>query len=190
MALLINHSEKWAFLHIPKTGGNSLSEILSTIKGTEFVTTHNDLSAFGNIEDYFIFTFVRNPFTRLASWYHHELRMGCNKNFDNFIKSIFEHNFLYFPQTFFLNNNKTEKRNISFIGRYENYSNDINFLFKKLGHPTPRIPHLNKNTIYERHPNLNQQKYYKSLYKEDWIKDWVRAKYKDDFQNFNYELDI
>ena len=43
------------FIHIPKTGGNSLSEILLTIKGTEFVTTHNDLSAFGNIENYFIF---------------------------------------------------------------------------------------------------------------------------------------
>ena len=85
MALL---TDKFLFLHIPKTGGNSLSEILLTIKGTEFVTTHNDLSAFGNIEDYFIFTFVRNPFTRLASWYHHELRMGCDKNFGNFIKSI------------------------------------------------------------------------------------------------------
>ena len=38
--------------------------------------------------------------------------------------------------------------------------------------------------------SIFQQKYYKSLYKEDWIKDWVRVKYKDDFQNFNYELDI
>ena len=112
------------------------------------------------------------------------------KTFGNFIKTIFEHNFLYYPQTFFLNNNKTEKRNISFIGRYENYLNDVNSLFKKLGHPTPRIPHLNKNSIYERHPTLNQHKYYKSLYREDWIKDWVRTKYKDDFQNFNYELDI
>jgi len=113
-----------------------------------------------------------------------------DKNFGNFIKSIFEHNFLYFPQTFFVNNNKTEKRSISFIGRYENYSNDVNLLFKKLGHPTPKIPHLNKNSIYERHPNLNQHKYYKSLYREDWIKDWVITKYKNDFQTFNYELDI
>ena len=80
MALLINHSEKWAFLHIPKTGGNSLSEILSTIKGTEFVTTHNDLSAFGNIEDYFIIGFVfRNQLRKSVPNLLDGFKLFCDK---------------------------------------------------------------------------------------------------------------
>ena len=44
--------------------------------------------------------------------------------------------------------------------------------------------------LWERHPNLNTYKLYKQYYNEEWMKDWVREKYKNDFTLFNYELDI
>ena len=35
MALLVNRINKWAFIHIPKTGGTSVSSILEGVNGTE-----------------------------------------------------------------------------------------------------------------------------------------------------------
>ena len=52
------------------------------------------------------------------------------------------------------------------------------------------IPHLNRHELYTNHPNMDFNNYYCKLYTEDWMKDWVREKYKDDFKIFNYELDI
>jgi len=72
LSLLINRSKKWGYLHIPKTGGTSISSVLTEIEGTKTIIVHDSIRAFNNIEDYFIFTIVRNPFTRLASAFFHE----------------------------------------------------------------------------------------------------------------------
>jgi hypothetical protein len=190
VGLLINHKYKWAYIHIPKTGGTSITEILSQVDGTETIMSHGTINELGNIEDYFIFTFVRNPFTRLASWYDHIQRDTKSQSFSNFLKSIDTLDYLYFPQTYFTNHGKTDKKKISFVGKYENFSNDLNFVFKKLNINNTAIPHLNKNSMWEIHPNLNTQKLYKFYYNDGWMKEWVREKYKDDFKIFNYELDI
>ena len=50
----------------------------------------------------------------------------------NFLKSIDTLDYLYFPQTYFTNHGKSDKKKISFVGKYENFSNDLNFVFKKL----------------------------------------------------------
>ena len=190
MGLLINHKYKWAYIHIPKTGGSSITEILSNIDGTETIMSHGTINELGNIEDYFIFTFVRNPFTRLASWYDHTKRDGKSQSFSNFIQRIDSLHYLYFPQTYFTNHGKTNTKKISFVGKYENFNDDLKSVLKKLNINNINIPHLNKNLMWETHPNLNSDKLYKFYYNDIWMKDWVREKYKDDFKFFNYELDI
>lgn len=78
---------------------------------------------------------------------------------------------------------------ISFIGKYENLKKDVSKVFHRLG-INQNIPHLNRHSIYDKHPHLKQEKYYKSFYTEDWMKDWVRERYKDDFKIFDYDMDI
>ena len=190
MSSIVNHLNKWAFLHIPKTGGSSLSKILLEQTGSEEISPHTDLGSMGDIDDYFIFTIVRNPFTRFASAYQQRVREGFNQHFSDFIESIYEFDFWYYPQTYFFNHNKTSNRIISHICRYENYENDIKVLLNKLNIPFSNIPHDNKNPIYNKHPNLKQQEYYRVLYTNVWTKKWILDKYKDDFKFFNYELDI
>ena len=129
MSLLINRSKEWGFIHIPKTGGTSLREVLLKSDGTEYVSkSHNHIGKFENIKDYFIFCMVRNPFTRLASAYYHDVRNNGFKTFEKFINSIYKNDYLYFPQSYFIQNGSTEDKKISFIGRYENFINDVNFL--------------------------------------------------------------
>ena len=74
MSLLLNRVQKWAYIHIPKTGGTSLTNILNKIEGTETIAVHDSIRALTNVSNFFIFTIVRNPYTRIASAYSHRLR--------------------------------------------------------------------------------------------------------------------
>ena len=52
MSLLINRTHKWVYIHIPKTGGSSISHILNTVEGTESISTHGSiLEVKDNISD-------------------------------------------------------------------------------------------------------------------------------------------
>ena len=189
MSLLLNRFNKWAFIHIPKTGGTSINHVLKKDKETEVITGHDSLRILTDVSDYYIFTIIRNPFTRIASGYNAECRKWGYVEFGDFLKKVNENDSWYLPQVFYINAGKLEDRKITFIGRYENYINDVNKIFSKIN-VTEEIPHLNRNPIYDRQPSLNQEKYYKFLYTEEWMKDWVRERYSNDFKIFNYDMDI
>lgn len=190
MALLISHSNKWGFIHIPKTGGTTLTHILQKNHNCEILTGHDSVRII-DASNYFLFTFVRNPFTRIQSAFYHGVRKGLYKNdFSNFLLNSNENDLWLLPQTYYINAGKQSDKQVSFIGKYENFSNDLIKVMNKLNIENFEIPHLNKNPLYDRQPNLNQDKYYKLLYEEEWQKDWVRERYKDDFKQFNYELEI
>ena len=105
MSLLINRSKKWGFIHIPKTGGTSITSVLQNVKGTEYVTkAHNHIGKFENIKDYDIMCFVRNPYTRFASAYYHQTRKDGWISINKFIENIDLNDYLYFPQSYFTNN--------------------------------------------------------------------------------------
>ena len=189
MGLVINHSKKFGFVHIPKTGGTSITHILKKSNGTEGIAIHDSTRLLTNVDDYFIFTFVRNPFTRLTSSYFHVCRQEGFVSFGDFIKNINLKDMWYFPQSYYINSSRENDNKISFIGKYENFTNDVNYVLKTIGFKYP-IPHLNRHPLYEKHPNLKQQNYYKYIYTEEWMKDWVRERYENDFKIFNYELDF
>lgn len=190
MALLINRTDNWAFVHIPKTGGTTITNILLNQPNTERRTGHDSMRVI-DTDNLFIFTFVRNPFTRIASAFLHGVRDGQYKNdFTWFLNNSNNKDLWLLPQTYYVNSGKTETKQISYIGKYENFENDLNKVLTKLNMLDTKIPHDNRNPIYDKLPNLNQEKYYKEYYTEEWMKDWVRERYKDDFKQFNYELEI
>jgi hypothetical protein len=191
LSLLINRSKKWGFIHIPKTGGTSITSVLQNVKGTEYVTkAHNHIGKFENIKDYDIMCFVRNPYTRFASAYYHQTRKDGWISINKFIENIDLNDYLYFPQSYFTNNGSSEDKKVTFIGRYENFINDFNLIMKKIGKTGHSIPHYNRNSIYDKHPNLNQHDFYKHIYNDTDVKNWVEKRYSNDFKIFNYGMDI
>ena len=191
MSLLINRSKKWGFIHIPKTGGTSITSVLQNVKGTEYVTkAHNHIGKFENIKDYDIMCFVRNPYTRFASAYYHQTRKDGWISINKFIENIDLNDYLYFPQSYFTNNGSSEDKKVTFIGRYENFINDFNLIMKKIGKTGHSIPHYNRNSIYDKHPNLNHHDFYKHIYNDTDVKNWVEKRYSNDFKIFNYGMDI
>tara|TARA_B110000483_G_scaffold232846_1_gene300946 strand:+ start:985 stop:1557 length:573 start_codon:yes stop_codon:yes gene_type:complete len=75
------HTDKWAFMHIPKTGG--MNFIKRSNVRDEVTNRHIDLPKFwvhkplqywidqGFLDKQYLFTFVRNPYDRLVSLYNH-----------------------------------------------------------------------------------------------------------------------
>tara|TARA_Y100001949_G_scaffold95857_1_gene80930 strand:+ start:779 stop:1528 length:750 start_codon:yes stop_codon:yes gene_type:complete len=74
LVIMINHEEKFIFLHIPKTGGTSIEHILTRKESTEG-SRHYSIKKLGlnkqECDKYKIFVVLRNPFTRIASTYNH-----------------------------------------------------------------------------------------------------------------------
>jgi hypothetical protein len=190
LALLVSHENKWGYIHIPKTGGTSITQVLKKTNECITITGHDSLRIL-DVHDYFLFTFVRNPFTRIQSAFYHGVRHGLYKNdFSDFLLNANTNDLWLLPQSYYINAGKTENKKISFVGKYENFEKDFIQLMLLLKIKDYEIPHLNRNPLYNKHPNLNQEKYYKLLYTEEWQKDWVRERYKDDFKQFDYELEI
>jgi len=70
---MINHKKKFIFLHIPKTGGVSIGQTLNQLSDVytpyEGFNIHYDVFDKDLFKDYFVFTFVRNPWDRFYSLY-------------------------------------------------------------------------------------------------------------------------
>ena len=128
--------------------------------------------------NYFIFTFIRNPYDRLISGYSY-----CNKfniSFNNFINNIpkfncwiYWHSFM--PQIRHIVNEKGENK-INYIGKYENLYEDFNEVLNKLGF---KIVH--KNMVKNKSKHDHYLKYY-----NDNNKLKINKILDDDLKNFDY----
>lgn len=190
---MISHEYKFIFVHIDKTGGTScINAIFPYIKvgqsGHDFYNKHIDITyyinTFENHQEYFKFTFVRNPFDRaLSKYFHHYHRPtgGGTKiekkaremQFKTWVKKgglkVFkpQYNFMY----------KESKLLVDFVGRFENLQEDFNIVCDKIGIPRQQLPHKNQS----------KHKHYTEYY-DDETKEIVAEKYAKDIEYFGYEF--
>jgi chondroitin 4-sulfotransferase 11 len=143
------------------------------------------------VQKYWKFTFVRNPYSRVVSWFSY-LTQGLNdqkskeehmkdygtdyltgdfKDFCNFAP------FWVFNNQFFHLCDKDENINIDFIGRFENLQEDFNIVCDKIGIPKQKLPHKNKS----------KHKHYTEYY-DDETREIVAEKYAKDIGYFGYEF--
>lgn len=146
--------------------------------------------------EYFKFSFIRNPYDRLFSWYNmiDKLRSQLNPNpfhayvhqntlsFDDFImmdgKGVTGMDFSapnLPPQRITQFHRLSGKGRIivDFIGRYESLAKDFNYVCNKLNIEEPLLPHLNK---FEHNHCMN-------YYTQETIAE-VNLFAKDDFVHF------
>lgn len=93
---------------------------------------------------YYRFTFVRNPYDRMISYYSWKIRNNAidqSTNFSSFVLStIEEKDFL--PQADFIRD-RTGAPLVNYVGRVETISEDFNVIAQKIGIPS-KIPHKNE----------------------------------------------
>ena len=171
--MLISESKKFLFIHIQKTGGQSLRASLKGVIpdleegwGSRYHARLSDvLQAYPSVRvgEYYTAAFVRNPWDRLVSWYadivqnaairQNPLRQGVLRKARSFEEFVLHcHNVpgrdgrmpFSLNQIDYLTDTSGDLA-VDFIGRFENFEDNAATLLRYLGLPQVRIPHLNRS---------------------------------------------
>ena len=197
---MIDHKHKCIFIHIPRCGGTSI-EIAMYGKNWFYVessTKHLIASTAKNIykpywNDYFKFSFVRNPWDRMVSLAKYPTAYKLNLNKGKLVG--FEEHFKEFPEievdkrskslndTFYPIKNSVYLNilnvELDFIGRFENLNEDFEFIYKSIGD----IPPLLTNDLMHRSYHKHYTEYY-----DDETREIVAQKYARDIEYFGYKF--
>ncbi len=194
---------KTVFVHIPKTGGSTVSTILrrpnvlSLTKHDPLPTADKHASLFKLIEelgpeaeDYFKFSFVRNPWDRLVSAYHYIIARRTNlelvahhENFDSFLSSFIDDPSHYLgipyfrPQANFLLSPEGESP-LDFLGRFETLEQDLAVVLKNIG----------GRRLFFRHRKKSKRRDYRTYYSPETCAA-VGEVYKRDVEHFRYDFE-
>lgn len=198
---MIIHSNKLIFLHIPKTGGTSIENMLCPKPLNPFVFNkywmfglvdnqysqhfnYTNIQKYCNtdISDYFIFAVVRNTWDRLVSAYKY---LYENLDFEKFItnkcialqqKRLTQTDHFNTQMAFI--KNEAGKIVPDFIGRFENLQTDFDYMCD--------INHLKKKKLYTINKSNNKKHY--SLYYTDKTRDLVNETYREEIEFFDFKF--
>lgn len=181
LEVLISDSHRALFIHVQKTGGVTIRSLLETAlpdarKHRKPVNHHATLAQVLEREpelgDYWTFGFVRNPWSRLVSWYDmvqrfkaraDEGRSGSRKHlvvnpflgavardyptFEDFVlRGPEDWERLRMPQLDYL---RTAERRVDFVGRTESLNDDMHTVYRQLGLAVPEdVPRKNKTVSH------------------------------------------
>lgn len=174
-------------IHIPKTGGSTIRRGIweANYEGPEYGKIPESWSRF------FKFAFVRHPFDRLASAYRDFSQIRkFRSGFERFLEIVLDDDVSY------LEHNRDIKISIrhhtipqthpfnclsyaDFVGRYENYENDLRTVLSKLDLRISSFPNLRKT----------QGKGYEELFDNPYDRDRAIRFYERDFLELGYEVD-
>jgi hypothetical protein len=193
----ISHKHKFIFIHSIKTGGTSIRNYLNDY--SDIISVSDRRSPFyfhvSAIEmekyfqeqgwdwnNYFKFAFVRNPWDRVVSFYHHILWnyethpslpyakecLGGSNSFGTYLKS----GILPIKESWQFNNISDFH-----IGRFENLQDDFNEICDKIGIPQQELPYT----------NVSNHKHYTEYY-DDETREIVAKRYAEEIKMFDYEF--
>ena len=191
---VISHEYRCVFIHVPKTGGQSIKkDIFGRVGGRHARVRHVEKPP-----GYFSFAFVRNPWDRLCSAFYFLNDGGTGNDLDtrlyerylrkysgdfehfveDFVKDGNVDDVLHLkPQTRFVCDHENRVA-VDYLGRFETMEADYQFLRGKLGLPERRtLEQLNAS----RHGR------YMDIYSEDMIQ-IVAEIYRDDISVLGYEF--
>lgn len=189
--MIISHTLKIIFIHVHRTGGSVLINLLKSQLGNhlEIISQHgnartSEVYLLEEYKDYYIFGFTRNPWDRFLSWYslihkNNQISLGLErKRFEKFI--ALDYAVDYTSQQFHYNtldyfSNKKGALKVDKIFRYEDFENEIWKLLTKLHLPKIEIPLINNTT-----PKVFQDYYTKKS------QDLIAKKCRKDIEHFNY----
>lgn len=199
--MFINNDRRFIFVHVPKTGGISVTKQLSVDFASDDCSweLYNDsqhLSAFALREkypDYFIFSFIRNPYDRMISFYHFKDRQVVRavrktklKNrvifppFKIFVKNLVENgkmaNLMTNSQKSFLCS-KSGYMICDWVGRFESLRDDYRHVLARFDDGVHDLI-IHKNKSVDR---KGLESYYDDETRERVFRFW-----KEDFDEFGY----
>jgi hypothetical protein len=197
--MIISDRAKCIFVHIQKTGGASIENVLREndtgigshlYQGKRHMFAREVRTLVGpEIWDgYFKFAFVRNPWDRLVSWYHMCIQRAGENKFSSYIK---EHAPTFDDFVTKTTTGMAEKTTynqldyvidengeviLDFIGRYEALHDEFSTVKTRLN-LSFELPHVNKSAHND----------YREYYSAE-TRDIVARRFARDIRHFGYEF--
>lgn len=176
------------FIHVPKTGGTSIStKLTDTLKNEERLTPHATLQDWAQqlgknvLKEQFSFAVVRNPWDRMVSWYGYRFSKRTPldeqpEKFRAWLKSFDHNHWEYRPQLdWLLLDNKLA---IKWLLRFEN----LDAAWREL---TKSLPGLESVAPLDTLNASRRRKRYQQYY-DDETRDLVAQLYRQDIEAFDY----
>ncbi|HKL74843.1 MAG TPA: sulfotransferase family protein [Halanaerobiales bacterium] len=210
MQTIISDKHKFICVLIYKNATRTLREYFYF--SAKYKAKLQDIKSLKRYKDYFIFTFVRNPYKRVLSCYLNKIinppphfikqqlkpfGLIPNMSFDDFI------NFLCFNEKgkdrndpHWTSQHKFIKPGIDFIGKLEDFDKDFKIILNRIGLPYQSPKHLNYTTKEGAHYTkdlkyVDKPKKAKPPELDDYYTDktyqLIYERYKKDFEMFGYE---
>jgi len=216
MAYKFSSNEKnYLFVHIPKTGGTTIGQNLSSSnlygniggwRGGPYMGHFSlkDIESISEAEgdDYdnlIKFVTIRNPWSWYVSWYHFlkkhafvdsdfiEERTLVNKSFDKFIKSIFEKR----SELVFTNGGKNTPKYQQMIDWItDSKGNTVEHIIKmeSIKEEPNILKKIGLDITLSGHERKSKHNHYSSYYNDDLIQ-IVESMHKDDIDIFKYKFE-
>ena len=138
-------------------------------------------------KDYFKFAFVRNPWDRFVSgWYdkiykNNAFNLSASaraelKQFENFVSYYSKMNIKTCNTHFRSQCALIDLNEVDYIGKFENFNEDLKEIFSNIGLPISQVPHKHKSS---------KKSSYQSYYTEE-TKQIIAELYQKDIQLFGY----
>ena len=188
-----NIKENFVFIHIPKTAGTSIEEIIGGSGHTpikEIIENKLRYNIKGKIPP--VVAFVRNPYDRLVSAYSNITQLGENYSkqneidtiptFTELVRNLDKYGDLtfniphFYPQHYFLEYEGELQTHE--IYRFENLTVDFNKMKKEFGFSGDLL-----------HKQKSKHKHYKDYYDKE-LADLTYNFYRRDFELFNYNKEL
>ena len=179
------------FIHINKTGGTSIEKALGLEK--DHLTAAEKKAAIGKQKwkKIYSFAFVRNPWDKVVSHYHHRVKMNITdlKNrkvgFKDWIQLTYNDKDSYYydnprmfmPQVEWISDAQG-RIIVKQVFRFERLNRDFNYLCEKLKLPNKQLPHFFQSERTD----------YRDYYNSDTA-DLIRESFQKDIKKFGYQFD-
>ncbi|MEH0157673.1 sulfotransferase family 2 domain-containing protein [Limibacter armeniacum] len=181
----------YVFIHINKTGGTSIAEVIGLSKKKHL--TVKQLVRLINSNEWesaYKFAFVRNPWDKVVSHYKYRVKTNqCNMlnspiGFNEWVECTYgnkkdyyyyDNPIMFQSQLDWLKNNE-ELIDVDFIGKFERIVDDFKIVANNIGLENCDLPHLNKTK------KVNYRDYY-----NDNTAGIIERHFKEDIMKFGYE---
>ena len=197
---MISHKHKCIFIHIPRTAGTSFEVAINSepYNYSDFKFKHLTAS-YAKIlykeywDDYFKFSIVRNPWSRMVSMCKYSF-YGCSIKdgkidvneymtrwpvieIDNRTDCHINHNNIIYDNSVYKN---LLSNDLDFVGKFENLEEDYLFVNQSIGLGSKDFPYWHAN-------KSSNKKHYTEYYDEETRK-IVAEKYAKDIEMFGYKF--
>ncbi len=214
---MISHHHKCIFIHIPKNAGQSIEHAFLNLLDLDWNTRaplllrYNEQPELGPprlahlraheyikykyisqeiFDQYYKFSFVRNPWSRMISFYKY-LGFEKKSSFNDFVqndfrKKLFKEKYWFIrPQHEFIYHEG--RLLVDFVGKFESLQEDFNILCEAIGLEPTSIPHVNKSETPIKTNLINPLKIFSRNKNSDKV-DQTRKSYQEYYDHNSVEI--